>query len=138
MAENKTKPTRISPQAFLKKVASPGQRKDCAELVSMMRKITGDPPRMWGPSIVGFGTCHYAYESGREGEICLTGFSPRKPNLVLYLGEVVQDKTLIAKLGKCKANKGCLYIKKLDDVNRTALRSLIAKSVRETRKRYPA
>jgi len=138
MAENKTKRTAVSPAAFIKRVASPQQQKDCAELVAMMKKITGKPPKMWGPSIVGFGSCHYVYESGREGDICLTGFSPRKPSLVLYIGPALTDKGLMSKLGKYKTGKGCLYIKKLDDVDRGALKRLVTKAVADTRKRYGA
>jgi len=138
MAENKTKATRVSPAAFIEKVASEQQRKDSKELIAMMQKITGDPPKMWGPSIIGFGTCHYVYDSGREGDICLTGFSPRKPNLVLYIGAALQNESLMSKLGKYKTGKGCLYIKKLDDVDRRVLRTLIVKAVEDTRARYQA
>src|SRR5215467_1504943 len=135
MAANTTRPTKVTPQAFIKKAASAQQQKDCAELVAMMREITGEPPKMWGSSIVGFGTLHYVYESGREGDICLTGFSPRKPNLVLYIGEALQDAGIMSKLGKFKTGKGCLYIKKLDDVDRRVLRNLIAKAVKDARQR---
>src|SRR5688572_28408681 len=90
MAKNKTTQTEVSPASFIGSLL-PQQRKDAEQLVAMMRKITRDPPRMWGSSIVGFGTYHYVYESGREGDICVVGFSARKPNLVLYVGEVVQD-----------------------------------------------
>jgi hypothetical protein len=138
MAENKTKPTKVAPAAFLKRVASEQQRKDSRELIAMMRKITGEPPKMWGPSIIGFGTCHYVYDSGREGDICLTGFSPRKPSLVLYIGAPLKDTTLMSKLGKYKASGGCLHIRKLDDVDRNVLRRLVTAAVRETRKKYPA
>jgi hypothetical protein len=131
MPENKTKQTKVSPEAFIKRVASPQQQKDCKELIAMMRKITGAPPKMWGPSIVGFGTRHYVYESGREGDICLTGFSPRKPSLVLYIGEALQDKALMSKLGKYKIGKGCLYLKTLHDVNRDVLQALVTKAVKE-------
>lgn len=130
MAKNKTKPTKVTPTAFIAKVASEQQRKDSKELIAMMQEITGEPPKMWGPSIVGFGTHHYKYESGREGDICLTGFSPRKPSLVLYIGEALQDTSIMSKLGKYKTGKGCLYIKKLDDVDRDVLRRLVTKSVR--------
>jgi len=136
MAENKTKVTKVSPAAFIKRVASAQQRKDSLELIAMMRKITGEPPKMWGPTIVGFGSCHYVYDSGREGDICLTGFSPRKPSLVLYIGSPLNDKTLMSKLGTYKTGKGCLYIKKLDDVDRGVLRRLVAAAVRATRKKY--
>jgi hypothetical protein len=115
---------------FIKRVASPQQQKDCKELIAMMRKITGESPKMWGPSIVGFGTCHYVYESGREGDICLTGFSPRKPSLVLYIGAALQDAALMSKLGKYKTGKGCLYLKKLDDVDRDVLRALVTRAVK--------
>ena len=130
MAENKTKATKVSPAAFIAKVASEQQRKDSNELIAMMRDITGEPPRMWGSSIVGFGTRHYVYESGREGDMCLTGFSPRKPTLVLYIGEALNDTAIMAKLGKYKTGKGCLYIKTLDDIDRSVLRRLITKAVR--------
>jgi hypothetical protein len=138
MSDNKTKPTKGSPEAFIKRVASSQQQKDCHELIAMMRKITGEPPKMWGPSIVGFGACHYVYESGREGDMCLTGFSPRKPRLVLYIGEALQDETLMSKLGNYTTGKSCLYLKTLDDVDRDVLRALVTKAVRDARKRYSA
>ena len=103
-----------------------------------MKKITSKSPKMWGHTIVGFDKYHYKYESGREGDMPLTGFSPRKPNLVLYLGPGLENKGLLAKLGKHKATKGCLYIKKLDDIDRDVLRELVARSVADMRKRYPA
>jgi hypothetical protein len=136
VAENKTKPTKVSPAAFIGRVESEGKRKDCRELVTLMKKITGKPPRMWGPSIIGFGKYHYRYDSGREGEMLLTGFSPRRQGLVLYLGPGLKDKELMANLGKHKRGKGCLYINKLDDVDRKVLRDLVRKSVEEMRKRY--
>ena len=101
----------------------------------MMRQATGEPARMCGSSIVGFGTVHYVYESGREGDICMIGFAARKPNLVLYLGEVVQDTALLSRLGKHKTGKGCLYIKTLDDIDRVVLQQLIARTVDRARKR---
>jgi len=135
MAGNKTKKTNVSPAAFIAKVANEQQRKDAKELVAMMREITGEPPKMWGPSIVGFGTYHYVYESGREGDMCLTGFSPRKPNLVLYIGDAIQDTAIMSKLGKHTTGKGCLYIKKLDDVDRDVLRALLKKAVKDAKSR---
>jgi Domain of unknown function (DU1801) len=138
MTENKTKKRAASPIAFIDKVRSETKRKDSHELVTLMRRVTGEPPAMWGPSIVGFGQCHYKYESGREGDMPLTGFSPRAGSLVLYLGPGLDDATLKAKLGKHKATKSCLYINKLDDVDRSVLRKLVAKSVAEMRKRYRA
>ena len=114
MAENKTKPTKVTPAAFIGRLLTAQQRKDSAELIAMMRKITGEPPKMWGPSIIGFGTTTYPLASGKTGEICTAGFSPRKPSLVLYIGAPLKDRTLMSKLGKYKASGGCLHIKKLD------------------------
>ena len=137
MAELKTKATAVSPAEFINAVKNETTRKDCFELIALMKEITGKPATMWGPSIVGFDQYHYKYATGREADMLLTGFSPRKQNLVLYLGPGLEDKKLMAKLGKSKCGKGCLYIKKLDDVDRTTLRELITKSVVEMRKRYP-
>ena len=137
MAENKTRPTKVSPAAFIATVDGDQRRKDCRELVTLMRDITGQPPRMWGPSIVGFDRYHYRYASGRDGESLLTGFSPRKQDLVLYLGPGLDNKKLLAKLGKHKVGKGCLYVKTLDDIDRTVLRALVAESVAAMRHRYP-
>jgi hypothetical protein len=100
----------------------------------MMQEITHEPPKMWGPSIVGFGTSHYRYESGREGDMPVIGFSPRKGSLVLYLGAVIHDAALTARLGKHKTGKGCLYINRLDDVDRGMLRKLVAKAVAPARR----
>jgi hypothetical protein len=130
MAEMKTKPTEVSVDAFLDKVTDDKTRKDCDILINLMEKVTGEKPVMWGSSIVGFGKYHYKYNSGHEGEICLTGFSPRKGNLSLYvLAGVEGQNDLLAKLGKYKAGKGCLYIKKLDDVDINVLETLIIKLV---------
>ena len=131
----KTVATAVDPIAFIDKVKNEVKRKDSHELVAMMSDITGAPPKMWGPSIVGFGTYHYVYASGREGEICATGFSPRAGTLVVYLGWGLENEKLMAKLGKHKHGKGCLYINKLDDVDRGILRKLIEYSVAELRKR---
>jgi hypothetical protein len=100
-----------------------------------MQDVTGQPPKMWGSSIVGFGSYHYVYESGHEGDMCLTGFSPRSSALVVYLGPGLDNEKLMAKLGKHKRGKGCLYINKLDDVDRKVLRKLIEYSVTALRKR---
>jgi len=138
MSDMKTIQTGTNPMSFIRKVTNEQKRKDSVELLEMMVKVTGEPARMWGPSIIGFGKYHYKYDSGREGDMCLTGFSPRSQALTLYLGPGLQDEKLMATLGKYKTGKGCLYIKNLDDVDRTVLRKLIAKSVEEMRKRYPA
>ena len=136
MAENKTKTTGVDPQEFIEKVDGEEKRKDAEELLRLMSKVTGKPPKMWGATIIGFGKYHYKYESGREGEICMTGFSPRKPSLVLYLGPGLEDKKLLARLGKHKVGKGCLYINKLADIDRAVLKELVVKAVAEMRKRY--
>jgi hypothetical protein len=137
MAENKTKPTTISPRTFINQVENEQKRKDCHELAALMQDITGHPPKMWGPGIVGFDQYHYRYDSGREGESLLTGFAPRKDGLVLYLGPGLENTALTNKLGKHKTGKGCLYVKKLDDVDRGVLRDLIVTSVKAMRERYP-
>lgn len=136
MAEMKTKATEVDPHDFIRKAATEQQRADAEELVTLMAKVTGKPPKMWGPSIVGFGRYRYKYANGSDGEICMTGFSPRKPNLVLYLGPGLDDEKLTSRLGKHKRGKGCLYIKRLDDIDRDVLRQLVVKSVAEMRKRY--
>jgi hypothetical protein len=131
----KTVARRADPIAFIDKVKGDVKRKDSHELVALMQDITGEPPKMWGASIVGFGTYHYVYESGREGDICVTGFSPRSGSLVIYLGPGIENEKLMAKLGKHKAGAGCLYINKLDDVDRKVLRKLIEHSIATLRKR---
>ena len=136
MAEIKTRPTKVSPRTFINQVDNEQKRKDCRELLVLMQDITGHPPKMWGTSIVGFDQYHYEYASGREGDILLTGFSPRKQDLVLYLGPGLENKGLMAKLGKHKSGKGCLYLKTLDDVDRGVLRELISTSVHALRLRH--
>jgi hypothetical protein len=136
LAENKTKATAVDPHDFISQVDDEQKRKDSEELIRLMSKVTGKPPKMWGPSIVGFGKYRYKYESGREGEICMAGFSPRKPNLVLYLGLALENKNLMSRLGKYKTGKSCLYIKKLDDIDRAVLKELVVTSVAEMRRRY--
>jgi hypothetical protein len=136
--EPKTQPNEIDPIAFIDKVKSETKRKDSHELVAMMQDITGAPPKMWGPSIVGFGSYRYTYASGHSGEICIAGFSPRSGALVVYLGPGIDNDKLMHKLGKHKTGKGCLYINKLDDIDRKVLRKLIAHSVAALRKRHAA
>ena len=131
----KTKPTEVDPIVFIDRVENERRRMDAHELLALMKEVTGEPPKMWGPSIVGFGKYHYKYESGHEGDMMLTGFSPRKASLVLYLGDVFDDATTMKKLGKHKHSKGCLYINKLDDVDRDVLRKLVTRAVATIRKR---
>jgi hypothetical protein len=137
MTEIKTKPTDVDPRAFVDQVANAQKRHDSHELIALMQEVTGHPPKMWGPSIIGFDRYHYKYPSGREGEALLTGFSPRSAELVLYVGPGLDNAALMAKLGKHRVGKSCLYIKKLDDIDRRVLRELIATSVDAMRERYP-
>jgi hypothetical protein len=130
MAELKTKPTGASIKAFLDGIEDEGKRKDSREIHAMMRGITGARAKMWGPGIVGYGSYHYKYASGREGDWFLTGFSPRRQALTLYLMSGFKDSApLLKKLGKFKTGKACLYIKKLDDVDRGVLKTIIERSV---------
>jgi hypothetical protein len=135
--EAKTKVSAVDPLKFIAKVKSETKRNDSLELVAMMQDVTGEPPKMWGPSIVGFGSYRYAYASGHSGEICVAGFSPRSSALVVYLGPGIDNDKLMAKLGKHKHGKGCLYVNKLDDIDRKVLRKLIEYSVKTLRKRQP-
>ena len=132
MAELKTKKTKASVAAFLNKVADPQRRKDCQTVLDLMKQATGEEPKMWGDSIVGFGSYHYRGASGREGDWMIIGFSPRKTDLTLYIMAGFEEfESLMAKLGKYKTGKSCLYIKKLDDVEIPVLNSLIENSVKE-------
>lgn len=132
MAELKTKPTAESVSAFLDKVSDQGRRDDCLTVIDIMKKVTKEEPQMWGSSIVGFGRYRYKYESGREGEWMITGFSPRKNDLTLYImGGFESVPDLMKRLGKHKTGKGCLYIKKLADVDLKVLRQLVEKSVKQ-------
>lgn len=131
MADQKTKETSESVSAFLDKVADERRRADCFAVVDIMRAVTKEEPKMWGPSIVGFGRYHYKYESGREGDSPITGFSPRKGDLTLYImGGFESSPDLMKRLGKYKTGKACLYIKKLEDVDLGVLRKLVAQSVK--------
>lgn len=130
MAELKTKQTGQSAEAFLNEIADEKKRQDCFTVLELMKQVTQAEPKMWGGSIVGFGNYHYKYESGREGDWFLTGFSPRKQNLTLYImaGFARYDE-LMKKLGKYKTGQSCLYVKKLDDINLEVLKELIEQSV---------
>jgi hypothetical protein len=137
MADNKTKPTRLSVAAFIDAIADPSRRGDAKALVKLMQRAAGEKPQMWGPSIIGFGSYHYKYDSGREGDMPLIGFSPRKAANVLYNVTGFNDsKALLAKLGKHTTGKGCLYIKKLADVDQQVLGTMLVKSVAAMRARY--
>lgn len=137
MADLKTKPTAASVDAFLKRVEDEARRQDCATLVRIMKKATRDEPAMWGASIVGFGRYHYKYASGREGDWFLTGFSPRKQDLTLYIMAGFDGfEALMARLGKYKTGKSCLYVKRLADVDVAVLEKLVAASVQHMRQTY--
>lgn len=132
MPENKTKPTLQSVEAFLDAVENPKRRADGKTLCTMMEEITGQPPVMWGPSIIGFGKLHYKYESGHEGDMPLVAFSPRKHAITLYIMVNNENfKYLLEKLGKCKTSKACLYINNLKDVDENVLRELIDLSYKD-------
>jgi hypothetical protein len=137
MAEQKTKPTEVSVTDFIGKVDSEQVRDDCRTLVKMMKKITGSPAKMWGPSIVGFGSYHYKYASGHEGDAPLAGFSPRKGNLTVYMAEFPNRESLLKKLGKAKTSKACIYVKKLEDIDMDVLEKIVKGSMDHTRKLYP-
>lgn len=129
--ELKTKENDASVEKFLNAVPDEQKRKDCFKLAKLMEKITGEKAKMWGTAIVGFGSYHYKYASGHEGDTCLVGFSPRKQNLSLYLmGAVTGQDALLKKLGKHKTGKGCLYINKLDDVDEKVLAELVQISIK--------
>ena len=133
-AEVKTKVNEASVEGFLNSVADEQKRKDCFEILKLMKQVTKETPKMWGSSIVGFGSYHYKGASGREGDWMLTGFSPRKQNLTLYLMHGFDvHKDLLKKLGKYKTSMGCLYIRKLEDVDKKVLKELVAASVKRVK-----
>ncbi|MCB0401850.1 MAG: DUF1801 domain-containing protein [Flavobacteriales bacterium] len=127
MSENKTQKTAASVEVFIKQVDHEGKRNDAFKILEMMKTITKEAPRMWGPSIIGFGDVHYKYASGREGDWFKVGFSPRKANISLYLMgcDISKADHILARLGKYKTGKGCLYINKLADVDVDVLKELI-------------
>jgi hypothetical protein len=134
MAENKTKPTRVSVAAYIAALKDERKRADAKALVTMMQAASGEKPQMWGPSIIGFGSYHYKYESGREGDMPIIAFSPRKAAIVLYIASGLSgSKALVKKLGKHSMGKGCLYMKRLADVDETVLKKLVANAVAERR-----
>jgi hypothetical protein len=137
MAENKTKPNDASVEEYIASRANEQQRADCQALMALHKSVTRQRPRMWGPSIVGYGTYRYTYESGRTGESPLAAFAIRGRELVLYLSvEGARQKSLLSKLGKHKMGKCCLYFKQLADLDKAVLKQLVVGSIAETRKRY--
>lgn len=137
MGDLKTQATDADVDAFLQGISDDARRQDCLRLLEMMRSVTGEEPRLWGESMVGFGTYHYRYESGREGDWFLTGFSPRKANLTIYvMAGFDRYDELMGRLGRFKTGKSCLYVKRLADVDGGVLRELIAASVEHVRRTY--
>jgi hypothetical protein len=133
--ENKTQPTTDSVTAFLNTIQDQQGRDDCFTILEMMRTVSGHEPVLWGSAIIGFGTYYYVYESGREGDMPIIGFSPRKQNISLYLmGGLNQIEAELSKLGKYKTGKGCLYIKRLSDVDTAALKQVIEKAYKEAQR----
>jgi hypothetical protein len=138
MAETKTKPTEASVDAYLASRASPEQLADCKALMALCKRVTKQAPTMWGPSIVGYGSYSYRYESGHAGEACLVGFAVRGRELVVYLvADTPAQAALLPKLGKHKMSKACLYFKRLADLDVKVLEALVAGSVAEIERRYP-
>jgi len=132
MADLKTRPTAESVSAFIDKIADRTRKEDCQAVIEIMKDVTNEDPEMWGPSIVGFGRYRYKYPGGREAEWMITGFSPRKGDLTLYIMQGFESSPeLMKRLGKHKTGKSCLYIKKLADVDLEVLRELVEKSVKE-------
>jgi len=137
MAGNKTKATEVSVAAFIAALPDESRRADAKALVKLMQGATGEKPKMWGPSIIGFGSYHYVYESGREGDMPIVGFSPRKAATVIYgMRASGEAESLLAKLGKHTSGKGCVYIKRLADVDQKVLSTLLTKSAAATRAKH--
>ena len=133
MAENKTKPTAESVDEFIARIDNERRRTDALTALALYEEVTGLPAVMWGSSIIGFGTHHYRYDSGREGTVPAAGFSPRKANMTFYVGDKFDGaKALFAKLGKHKKSKACLYVNKLDDVDHDVLREIVARDFAKT------
>lgn len=137
MTELKTRVNEASVEEFLKSVKDEGTREDCYKIIEIMSKATKAPPKMWGTSIVGFGSYHYKYASGREGDWMLAGFSPRKQNLTLYIMSGFEEyDSLLRKLGKHSTGKSCLYIKRLADVDMKVLKEIVTRSVKHMRQTH--
>ena len=137
MSVLKTKPTKVSAQRHIAAIANDEQRNDAQALIALMRRVTRQEPRMWGPSIVGFGSYHYKYASGHEGDSALTGFAVRGRELVVYIAEAFEGRdVLLAKLGEHRTGKVCVYIRRLANVDLKVLEKLVARSVADTKSRY--
>ena len=138
MSVPKTKPTKVSAESHIAAIANEEQRNDTRTLVALMRRVTKQEPRMWGPSIVGFGSYHYKYASGQEGDSALTGFAARGSELVVYIAPDFEGRELLlAQLGKHRIGKVCVYIRRLANVDLKVLETLLVRSVADTKRRYP-
>ena len=138
MAEAKTKPTTISVDDFVAAVEHPGRREDARTLIELLTEISGEPPVMWGPSIIGFGRYHYRYESGHEGDAPLVGFSPRKANTVLYMTAYHDERAdFLNRLGKHRSGQSCVYVNRLSDVDIEVVAEMARWTIKTTRERYP-
>ena len=136
-AQNKTVQNKSSVKVFLRSLDNAKRREDCVAVMDIMESITGEAPAMWGTSIIGFGSYHYLYESGREGDMCMIGLSPRKQSLVLYIMAGFGDyDELLTKLGKFKTGRACLYVNKIEDIHLPTLKKLIRASFRHMKKKY--
>lgn len=138
MAKNKTIETKASVAKFLAAIKDEQRRKDCSSIIDLITKQTGLEPKMWGTSIVGFGTYHYKYESGREGDAPLAAIASRVNAITFYLGDFDNREQLLSKLGKHKTGKGCIYIQKLEDIDTSILTKMVKNSIEHTKKQYPA
>lgn len=135
---NKTQPTSTSVAEFIASLDDERRQAECRQLVDLMQAVSGKEPVLWGPAIIGFGQYHYRYESGREGDFMRVGFSPRKQNLSIYIIPGFEPyQAILERLGKHKVGKSCLYIKRLEDVDRSALRELVRQSLVDMEERYP-
>jgi hypothetical protein len=138
VSELKTKPTKVSANSHIAAIANEEQRNDAQTLLALMRRVTKQEPRMWGPSMVGFGSYHYKYASGHEGDSALAAFAVRGRELVVYIAPDFEGRdVLLDKLGKHKTGKVCLYIRRLADVDLKVLETLVARSIADTKRRYP-
>ena len=138
MAETKTKPTAVSAESHIAALSKEEQRRDALTLLSLMRRVTRQPPRMWGPTIIGFGSYHYKYASGHEGDSALAGFAVRGSEFVVYIAPGFDGRDdLLAKLGKHRIGKVCVYVRRLADVDLKVLETLVARSVADTKRRDP-
>jgi hypothetical protein len=138
VSKPKTKPTEVSVDSHIAVIANEEQRDDAQTLVALMRRVTKQEPRMWGPSIVGFGSYHYKYVSGHEGDSALAGFAVRGSELVVYIASGFEGRdALLAQLGKHKTGKVCVYIRRLANVDLRVLETLVARSIAEMKRRYP-